>query len=234
MDGQNLRIARRRSTRLLRSHAPPTLWFRPKRLQRTTGPLPPTFRSSQSHCAGGQDERSRRQTRSAGTALSGAEPSSRAVAVSALSRAMRGNAAIGARRALCARCDVSVGPVDLSPLRRPVVARRAVRRRVSRLGSRFSRLRPVRPLSGDGAAGNGEPAIGARRGRRRATGSRRPLCLRAPAGAISIADRPFLGHDRRRPTGRNPPGRHRSARLLRPDRLPSAPGRAAATCPPGG
>ncbi len=100
------------------------------------------------------------QARPARRALPRTEPASRPVAVPALHGAgERGRPAC----ALRPRRHVPVGAVGRASVRRPVVARCAVRGRVSCLGSRFPRLWRLRQLSRDGGAGRSQPAARPRR-----------------------------------------------------------------------
>ena len=145
-------------------------------------------------------------------------------------------AAAGRDGALRPWRHVPVCGVDRAPVRRAFVARRAVRRRLPRLGARFPRLRRIRPVPRDGETGRGQSAA---RPRRRllapARSTRSALSVsgsaRVPPG---VADRAFLGHDRRRRVCRPLPRADRSAGVFRPDRAARAAGRAVSACRDGG
>jgi pimeloyl-ACP methyl ester carboxylesterase len=70
----------------------------------------------------------------------------RAPAVPAISSRDAQRRKTAPRGDLCPWRDVSIRAVDRAPLRRPLMARRAVRRRLRRLGARLLRLRGIRPL----------------------------------------------------------------------------------------
>ena len=109
-----------------------------------------------------------------------------------------------ASRSLRARRHLSVGAVDRASFRRLFMARRPERGRLRRLGARFSRVRPFRPLWRNGTAGRGPCTAVRRTGRRPAGRGRGTFHPRASGRPATVAGLAFVGVD----AGRRFAGKH--------------------------